>query len=95
MFHKKNFQQIKNETFYNEKPNPTYMFPASGPNGQGVFSIRTECETHEGKRHCLVRRCDLILEETNQLDPEQYKDKALVIYDRNRHGPLKYETKNQ
>ena len=71
------------------------IFPVAGSKGNGKFTIRAKCEQANQTRQCLIQRCDLAIEKTQNLDQEQYLGKALVIYDRKRHGPLNYESESE
>ena len=73
--------------------NLRYYFPVAGKDGQGTFTIYSKCEGAQENRHCHVKKCFLEVRTCATLGPEQYEGKQLVIYDREKHGPLTYENK--
>ena len=92
------FQQgVKEESFRKKnttEDKATFIFPVKGSKGSGTFTIRAKCEPKEDSenlRTCLVHQCDLAVEKSSALEPDQYEGKLLVIYNRDRHGPLAYE----
>ena len=80
-----------------ETAEATYLsFPIDGSIGKGLFTIVGKCQHNENEkgRKCHVDKCLLEIQHSKNLTEEQHQGKHLVIYDRAKHGPLKYETEN-
>jgi len=73
-----------------------FFFPVTGKDGKGTFTIFSICNSSmDGKteRSCHVDKCFLEVEESKTLEEEKYKGKQLIIYNREKHGPMKYENR--
>lgn len=63
-----------------------FRVPVEGPKGNGLYYIKALCTEGEGQaRKCTVERCELEVQSTTQLKPEQYHGKRLVVFDRIKH----------
>ncbi len=78
---------MEKEETSNDKE-PVIKFAVRGTLGNGLFYIKTKCDS---ENDCYINRCELAIKETPVLKPEEYEDKFLVIYDRQRQGPIHNE----
>lgn len=61
----------------------TYLrVPVEGPKGNGSLFLHVQCDPS-----CVIRRAEVEVNETEALAPEKYKEKRLLIYDFQKHGP--------
>merc|ERR1712062_838601 len=75
--------KIKEVSFQGDNPEEqNYYFPVGGKDGKGMFTIHADCQ---------ISRCFLEVSKSSTLSEEKYLSKQLVIYDRQKHGPLQYE----
>lgn len=88
-------QKIKEASFQGDNPDEqNYYFPVSGKDGKGMFTIHADCQVSDkdsSSRSCQISRCFLEVSKSSTLSEEKYLSKQLVIYDRQKHGPLQYE----
>jgi len=64
----------------------TYMrIPLHGPKGSGFMYSHFECTEPS---ECRVSRLELEVTKSTALDEEQYRDRRLLIYDFDKHGPI-------
>ena len=74
-----------------------YYFPVAGNDGKGIFTIHADCQVSDDKdssmpsRSCQITKCFLEVSKSSTISEEKYLRKQLVIYDRQKHGPLQYE----
>jgi len=71
-----------------------FYFPVVGRDGKGKFTIYSKCQMNDAEtngRTCHVDKSFLEVDECKTLEEEKYKGKQLIIYDRIKHGPMKYE----
>ena len=74
--------QIKSLWFSFEDENTHIKIPLEGPIGNGSLFVHVRCDPS-----CVVRRAEVEVKETTVLPPEKYKEKRLLIYDYQKHGP--------
>ena len=56
--------------------------PVEGPNGHGSLFVHVLCDPS-----CVTQRVELEVDETTVLSPQEYKNKRLLIFDLQKHGP--------
>ena len=63
--------------------------PLEGPKGKGSLFLHVNCEDGNfySKDGCVLRRAECDVLETSALSEDKYKEKRLLIYDLNKHGP--------
>ena len=60
-------------------------------------SVSVDCQVSDDKdssmpsRSCQITKCFLEVSKSSTISEEKYLRKQLVIYDRQKHGPLQYE----
>ena len=87
-------QKIREESFQGDNPEEeNYYFPVEGQDGKGMFTIHADCQVAEknSSRTCQITKCFLEVSKSSTLSEEKYLKKQLVIYDRQKHGPLQCE----
>ncbi len=75
--------------------------PVKGDSGNGVLIIRATRERHDHNQHqqqhvqdpdeleLVLRKCELEVLQTKSLLPKDFRNKRLVVFDEDRHGPIK------
>jgi len=64
--------------------NNSYLrVPIEGPKGNGSLFLHIICDPS-----CFVQRAEVEVDETTALSPEKYREKRLLIYDFQKHGPV-------
>ena len=58
--------------------------PLGGPKGNGSLFFHALCDPT-----CVIQRLELEVDETTALSPEKYRNKRLLVYDFQKHGPRK------
>ena len=56
--------------------------PIGGPKGNGGLFLHVQCDPS-----CVIQRAEVEVNKTTALANEKYKDKRLLIYDFQKHGP--------
>ena len=85
-------QRLKDISFETESPEEqNYYFPVEGTDGKGIFTIHADCQVLDSSRSCQITKCYLEVGKSQTISEEKYLGKQLIIYDRQKHGPLKFE----
>ena len=64
----------------------SFSVPVRGSLGRG--SLLFQASKGEADRDLVLRRCELEVEETEAMLPEQFRGKTLVVFDEARHGRI-------
>jgi len=81
---------LRNPTENFTQGKDTYLrVPLEGPKGKGSLFLHVNCEDGNfySKDGCVLRRAECDVHETSELSEDKYKEKRLLIYDLNKHGP--------
>jgi len=70
--------------------NNTYLrIPMSGPKGRGSLFFHAQCANAESRpNECFIQRLEFEVIDTQSLQPEEYRDRRLLVYDVQKHGEL-------
>ena len=102
----KNICDLNQDTFLSDSP--YLVVPVEGSDGHGNFNVRLKCDdsldwwmgrknylaqNESMKECCHVERADLQIFHSKNVPAEKYQNNLLLIYNRDRDGPLEYEKK--
>ena len=75
---------MRPEENFTENNDAYLRIPLSGPKGRGSLFFHASCHDNQ----CHVQRLEFEVIKTKALEPEDYENKRLVVFDINKHGPI-------